>query len=152
VREWNQQFCRNQRGRDRRVHIAIDEHPVGALSLENRLNPFHHARRLHSLRSGAHFQVDTGTGDFEVGEKGIRQRFVVVLSGMDNHLHQPRAPRRSVHRGELGEVRPSTDNVNEFHRITFWAKSWPVKALVITRSFVLTPFPPLRKRGEGGRH
>ena len=62
-------FDGDERGGHRRVHVAVDDHPVGTVCDRARLEPLHDARRLHRVRRRADLEVVVGLRDPEVVEE-----------------------------------------------------------------------------------
>ena len=87
-----------ERCRHRRVDVSRDEHDVGTLGFEDRLEALHHPSGLHRVRSRSDAENVIGLADAELLEEDPRHRVVVVLSRVDQRV--PDRPRASGERGD----------------------------------------------------
>ena len=109
---------RGQRRRQGRVDVARDDHQVGPLLGQHRLEPLHHPRRLLGVAAGADLEHVVGRGHAQLLEEDLRHQPVVVLAGVDDRvpsLGQSR-PQSADHRRRLDEVGPGPDHVDDAHR------------------------------------
>jgi len=106
---------RDQRGGGRRVDVAVDHDPVGCLLDQNRLEPLHDSRRLHSMRQRADLEIDLRFAKAEIPEKGRRQRVIVVLACVHHGLFETGRDPRPEDRRHLGEVWASANDVQKLH-------------------------------------
>ena len=109
---------RAERRGEGRVDVAGDEHEVGALGAQHRLEPLEHPRRLLAVAAGADAEHVVGLGHAELLEEDLRHRPVVVLAGVDDHrrLGAEALARGRDHRRHLDEVRPRAEDVDDPHR------------------------------------
>ena len=105
-------FDGGDRGRQRRVDVARDEHDVRLGLEQHRLEPLHDRGRLLRVRAGADAERVVGLADAELLEEDLGQLPVVVLAGMDEDVLelvaaalQLRGDRRDLH-----HVRPRADD------------------------------------------
>ena len=111
VRDRAQRLGRDQRGGQRRVHVAVDDHERRSDGRERALERDHQRRRLARLGARPDAEVDVGRGQPEVAEEHVGHGRVVVLAGVDEPLvRAPRPERRDDGRG-LHEVGPRADDV-----------------------------------------
>jgi hypothetical protein len=116
VRGAQPELARDQRRGNGGVHIAVDDHPVRTLALEDRRDAFHDARGLLRMTSRSDAQIDVGLRDREVAKECARQSLVVVLAGVDDDLLDPGdLASRAMYRCEFRKVRPGADDVKQLH-------------------------------------
>ncbi len=77
---------RDQRGRQRGVDIAGDEHDVGTLREQHWLQALHDAGGLLRVRARSDAQTVVGLSDAELLEEDLRHRGVVVLTCVNQHV------------------------------------------------------------------
>ena len=103
-------------GGQRGVHVADDQHGIGARRRQHGLQAPHHLGGLHGVRAGADLQVVVGDRQVEVAEELPGHRLVVVLTG----VHQRRrdggmAPHLPQQRADLDEVGARPHDVDDLH-------------------------------------
>lgn len=106
---------RRHRGGHRRVHVPRNEHEIGLLALEHRLQRGHHAGRLLGVRARANAKEVVGSRHLEVLEEGVGEAAVIVLARMDKALIDSARPQRLHDRRHLHEVRSRPDHVEKLH-------------------------------------
>ena len=82
---------RGQRRRQGRVDVAGDEHQVGRLVDQDRLEALHHPRRLLGVAARADLEHVVGRRHPELLEEDLRHQPVVVLAGVDDRVARRRA-------------------------------------------------------------
>ena len=102
---------RDERGGERRVHVAVDDDERGLEVQEHRLESDHQRGGLRRLRPRADAQIDVRLGQTEVAEEDVRHRRVVVLAGVDEPLRHASRGQGGQHRRGLHEVGTSPDDV-----------------------------------------
>jgi hypothetical protein len=109
---------RDERHRQRRVHVARNDDQVGPLLLEDRLDPLHHARRLNGVTPGSDAEHVVRRGDAELLEEDVRHHPVVVLTGVDEEMLSVRKALAELcdYRRRLDEVRSRPDHGESSHR------------------------------------
>ena len=99
------QLRSHQRARQRRVGVAVDDQPVGAVVERDRLDAREHGGRLRAMGTGTHLEVAVRRRDRELAEEQVRHRVVVVLAGVQQKLLMLPA-QHARHRRSLDELRP----------------------------------------------
>jgi hypothetical protein len=98
-----------QRAGQRRVRVAVDQHDVRRLGREQRLERRQHPRRLRGVRAATGVQAVLRPRQPELVEEHPRERVVVVLPRVHQHLLGRRAqPLRD--RRRLDELRAVADD------------------------------------------
>ena len=92
VRDLDAALHRDERARERRIHVADDEHDVGGMFVERFVERGHDARGLHGVAGRADFEVQVGLGNLQIAEELRRHVVVVVLPG----VHQSQLDVRDV--------------------------------------------------------
>ncbi len=93
-------FAGGVRPGERRVGVAVDEHPVGPLGLDRFPD-----RQGHRGRVGrAQVEPVGGLRDAELVEEDLRHARVPVLPGVQHDLVDPALPQRQGERGGLDEL------------------------------------------------
>ena len=112
------QLGRRDRRRHRRVDVAGDDHEVGALGEQHRLEALHHPGRLLRVAARADLEHVVGRGHPELLEEDLRHQPVVVLAGVDDGVAGVRqtGAQGADHRGHLDQVRPGSEDVEDVHR------------------------------------
>ena len=101
VRERNPLRDRGTRAGERRVRVAVDEHPVGTLALHRMTDV-----RLHRVRiGGVALEPVVRLGKSELVEEDLRELVVVVLARMQHDLLDACVAKRERHRRRLHELR-----------------------------------------------
>jgi hypothetical protein len=114
VRDAEALLRRDERRRQRGVHVAGDEHEVRPRRLRQRaLEREHDARGLLGVRAGADAEVDVGTRQGEVLEEHVAHLRAVVLAGVHEALGRAARRERPHHRRHLHEVRARSDDVDD---------------------------------------
>ena len=83
---------------ERRVDVAGNDHQVGALGFEHRLEPLHHPRRLLRVAARADLEHVVGRGHPELLEEDLGHQPVVVLAGVDERVAPVGQPLRAAPR------------------------------------------------------
>ena len=109
------QLHRGQRARERGVRVAVDQHPVGAVLVDHRVQRREDAARLDAVRAGADAEVDVRCGDLQVGEEDVRHQGVVVLAGVDDDVVVARRLQGCGDRCQLHELRPGANDAEDLH-------------------------------------
>lgn len=106
-----------ERGRERRVDIARDDHEVRGLLAQHGLQALHGARGLLAVASRADAQEVVWSRHAEVVEEHLGHQPVVVLAGMDHDVPgEGQPPAESPQNGRhLDDVRAGADHVGESH-------------------------------------
>ena len=79
----------------------------------HRFKPCHDFCRLLRMTSGSDAEIDFGCADAQLLEEDVGHIEVVMLTGMHNHLLDPRnLLQRAMNWGQLHEIRPRTDDMN----------------------------------------
>ncbi len=108
----------HQRGRDRRVHVAVHEQQVGLALQQERLEALHDRGRLLRMGPRPDPEVIVGRRDPQLLEERVRHTGVVVLAGVDDHVLYAPLHQRAIDGGELHEVRAGADDGEDAHRFT----------------------------------
>jgi hypothetical protein len=104
-----------QRAGDGGVGVAVDEHPVGLLAVQHRVERREHRAGLHAVAAGADAEVDVGVRDAEAGEEDVGEVRVVMLPGVhDDVLVLSPGEGRGDGR-ELHQLRTGPDDADDFH-------------------------------------
>jgi hypothetical protein len=77
---------RDEHRRQGRVDVAGDDHQVGGLLGQHRLQPLHRPRRHLGMAAGADLEHMVGGGNAELLEEDLRHQPVVVLAGVDDRV------------------------------------------------------------------
>ena len=109
VRDRDLRLRGRQRSRQRRVRVAIDEDDVRSLLGQQRLQRRQHRRGLARIAPAARVQAIVGPRQPELVEEDPRQRVVVMLTRMDEHLGRHRAQALRDRR-RFDELRPVADD------------------------------------------
>ena len=109
---------RNDGGRHRRVHVAVHEHPVGAMPFEHGLDALHDPGRLHGMRGAADGEVFVRLREPQTLEERVGHHLVVVLPRVHDHLRHAGGDPCPVHGGQFGEVRAGADDVEDLHGVS----------------------------------
>ena len=88
--EPHRRLGRDQRRRQGRVGVAVDQHDVGMLRLDDRLEPRHDGAGLRGMAAAADAQMVLRRRDAEIVEEDLRQLRIVVLTGVHDGLPQAR--------------------------------------------------------------
>ena len=80
------QLRRGQRRRQGRVDVAGDDHQVGPLLEQDRLEALHRPRRLLRVAARADLEHVVGRRHAELLEEDLRHQPVVVLAGVDDRV------------------------------------------------------------------
>ena len=118
VGDRDSQLRRAERRAEGRVDVARDDHQVGALGAQHRLEPLQHARDLLRVASRPDPQQVVGLRHAELLEEDLGHQPVVVLAGVDDRGGPvgKALPQRRDHRRHLDQVRPGSDYVEDPHR------------------------------------
>ena len=112
------ELCRDQSGRQRGIHVAVDEDDVGTQLHEQWLKPLHHRRRLRRVRAGSDPEVVVGRWDPQLVEEPGRHFRIVVLAGVHDEVFEVGASGQlSLYRRQLHEVGPSAHHRDDAHRL-----------------------------------
>ncbi len=114
----------SERAGERRVGVAVYEHRVRCQLGDQRLERAEHACRLPGVRAAADAQLAVGPRQSQLGEEHTRERVVVVLAGVHEHLLVALA-QRPRHGRCLDELRPVADDCEDLH-----ARSLCVRAIL----------------------
>ena len=103
-----------QGARQRRIGVAIDQHPIRSYGPQDCIDFNQHASRLNAMRTRTDTQLIARRGDVEFTKKHIGHGVVIVLSGMHQHVVVPltKHPRND---SRLDKLRPGTNNGYDFH-------------------------------------
>jgi hypothetical protein len=108
------QLHRRERGRERRVDVARDEHDIGPKVEEHALEPVEGLRRLFAVVPGANRELDVRLGQRKLVEEDVVDEPVVVLTGVDEPLVDATRPlQRGVDGRDLHVVRARADHVRD---------------------------------------
>ena len=109
------------RPRQRRVRVAVDDHPVGPLSLDHLAD-----RRGHRLRvGGAQVEPVGRLRDAQLVEEDLRHRGVPVLARVQDDLVDPRRAERHRERRRLDELGPVPDHGEDFRHPRYDTRRFP---------------------------
>ena len=101
------QLGRGERRGQGRVDVAGDQHQVGGVLEQVRLDADQHRRRLLGVGAGADAEVGVGLAHPEALDEAARERLVVVLARVQEPDRDPLGfLQRGDHRRRLDEVRP----------------------------------------------
>ena len=110
VRDRDPRLRAGQRARQRRVRVAVDEHERRAPPRRSSGSSAASIRAVCAvLRAAAELEPVLRPRQPELVEEDLRERLVVVLAGVDEHLVGDGA-QRPGHRGGLDELRPIPDH------------------------------------------
>ncbi len=70
----------------RRVDVAGDDHEIGTLLFQHRLDALRHQRRLNRVAGRANAEHVVGGGNAQLFEEHVRHQPVVVLTGVDQRV------------------------------------------------------------------
>ena len=118
VGDLDSQLRRAERRADGGVDVARDDHQVGALGAQHRLESLQDARDLLRVASRPDPQKVVRLRNAELVEEDLGHQPVVVLPGVDDRggpIGKALA-HRSDHRRHLDQVRPRSDYVEDPHR------------------------------------
>ena len=105
VRDLEAELGGDERGCDRGVDVAVDEHHGGRGAEAHLLKALHDQRGLRRMRARADLEVVIGTGDAELPEEAVRHLRVVVLAGVDDDVADSGPARGGPReRGQFHEV------------------------------------------------
>ena len=106
VRDRHAGLRSGERAGEGRVRVAVDEHGVGRLAGDQRLERAEHARRLRAVRPERDPELTIGRREAELGEEHRREVVVEVLPSVDQELLVAFAQARRYRRrlDELGAV------------------------------------------------
>ena len=112
----SEQLRGGQRGGQRRVDVAGNEHDVGLGLEQHRLEALHDRGRLLRVRAGADAERVVGLADAELLEEDLGHLAVVVLARVDEHVLELVAPPAELRgdRRDLHHVRPRPDDGQDF--------------------------------------
>jgi hypothetical protein len=94
---------------ERRVRVAVDEHEIRALSLQQRAEGSQHARGLLGVGPAVDAELALGARHAELLDEHGAELVVVVLAGVDEQL-LVLGPEQARHGGGLDELRPVPDD------------------------------------------
>ena len=114
VRQADVQLRRHERAGQRRVGVAVDQHPVGLGVHRGLLETGEHGAGLSAVRPRPDAQVQVWLGDLELTEENLGHVVVVVLAGVDEHLFVVLA-QDATDRGSLDELRSRAYHRKHFH-------------------------------------
>ena len=95
-----------------RVRVAVDEHPVGPLALDDGPDRPRHGVDV----GGTEVEPVRRRGDGELVEENLRHRWIPVLAGVQYRLVDARLPERHGERCRLDELWPVPDHGKHPHR------------------------------------
>ena len=93
------QLHRGEGAGQRRVGVAVDQHPVGALLVEHGVERGEHGAGLHAVAARADAEVDVRVRDAQVGEEDVGHARVVVLAGVHDDVLDVAAPAKAAATG-----------------------------------------------------
>ena len=79
-------FTARQGTGDRGVRVAVDEHPVGRVLLEDGVEGGQHGTGLDAAAAGADLEVDVRLRDVQVVEEDVAHPHAVVLAGVHDDV------------------------------------------------------------------
>ena len=103
-----------QSARQRRVGIAVDQHPIRFLRQHHFFDSHQHPAGLLAMVSGAYVEIHIRRGDRQLLEKDSRHAGIVVLTGMHQHLTVSLAQHPTDGRC-FDELRPGAYDGEYFH-------------------------------------
>jgi hypothetical protein len=115
VRDAQAELHRGHRRRQRRVGVAVDDHPVRRLGREHRLDPLKDAPCGLGVGAGADLEAVRRRRDAQLVVEDAGQAVVVVLPGVDQH-HVRHRRERQVQRRRLHELRAVADDGDDAHQ------------------------------------
>jgi hypothetical protein len=77
-------FGSYQGASQRRVGVAIQQHPIWLFRGEDRFQAFQHFAGLNAVRAGAHFQVVVRPRNRQLFKKHAAECWIVVLTRVDD--------------------------------------------------------------------
>ena len=106
VADSNAQLGRHDRGGERRVDIAGNEHDVRPPLQQHGLEPLHDARCRRCMGASPDVEPDVGLANPEFVEEHLRHGGVVMLTGMDERVFE-----------RLGTLGQSRDDRRDLHEV-----------------------------------
>jgi hypothetical protein len=118
VRDADAALDGRERTGDRRIHVAVDDDPVGLEALQHRVEIDEDLAGLNGMGVRTDSQVHIRFRKSQFVEEPVAHRHVIVLAGVKQDLLQPstRTPGMK-HRGHLHEIGARANYVEELrHR------------------------------------
>nr|BFE34451.1 hypothetical protein GCM10010200_067020 [Actinomadura rugatobispora] len=115
MRDRDVQLGRDQRGGDRRVHVAVHHDQVRRAAQELPFEARHECGRLRGVAPRPHAEVHVRLGQPQLAEEDLRHPLVVVLAGVDDRLPDPSGPQRLDDRSRLDEVGTRAEHMQDDH-------------------------------------
>ncbi len=112
------QLDRRERPGDGRVGVAVDDHPVRVLALQDRVERGQDPPGLYAMGAGPDAQVYRGVGDAEAGEKHVGEVRVVMLTRVHDHMLVVGVREGGGHRSQFDELGTGTDNAQDLHKLS----------------------------------
>jgi len=97
------------------IGVAVDQHQIRFLCVQQSFDGHQHLRSLFAVRSGTNLQVHIGLGNPQFIKKKLRHIGIVVLAGVHEVLAMPGSQLRRDRCG-LDELRPRPDNGDDVER------------------------------------
>ena len=114
-------LARGVRSGERRVRVAVDEHPVGPLRLDHLADRRGHRHRV----GGAQVEPVRRLREAELVEEDLRHLGVPVLPRVQHDLVDPRLAERHRERRRLDELGPVPDDGEDFRTARYDTRRFP---------------------------
>lgn len=126
-------FGRRQSPCKCRICVTVDEAQVRFFFQKNIFDSVKHLARLYAVRSTANSEVVVRSRNIELFEEDLGHIFIIVLASVDYHFSHCAISvfpivlsNRSAHRSSFYNLRPSSDNTNQFHVLLSISTKAPV--------------------------
>jgi hypothetical protein len=111
-----QELGGDERGRNGGVDIAVDQHPVGRVGFDDRLDALHNLGGLGGVGPGTDAEVRVGSRQVELVEEDARHLLVIVLAGVYELLFGSAGRESAVDRSRFHEIGACSDDVKNPHQ------------------------------------
>lgn len=109
------QLHSTHRGGEGGVRVAVHEHPVGGVLIEDRIERTKHRTGLYTVASRSDTEVHIRRRNAKVIEEHVREHRVVVLAGVHDHVIDPGGGGCLGNGGELDELGASANDADHLH-------------------------------------